>query len=595
MAAAIRLSQQHSCSFDHLVGAHHQRAGNIVANRFCRLKIDDQLKPGRLLDRKIAGLCAAQELGELPAHGVSKQGNNQRPIADQPALLCHLRPLVHRRQPQRPRAIEDKCATVVDKRRRQHVKAFCTYCFRRVDGAPNFLAIGNRVDSKFDAACACGLFERPKARRRAHIGIRKHRDAADSRHRLDENFLPLAVEFRGKNCDAGGVAIGLGERTHEALVEHVIGESQDWNACSRTLRGANRCISARQDEIHASFHQIGRMVLHSLRQQRETGCIDYEILAFDEAEPPQFIEQREIMRCIARARKQAAEAINAPGLLAARRERPRGRTAEQRYELATLHSITSSARCCRNKGTSRPMAFAVLRLMTSSNFVGCSTGRSAALVPCKNLCTNTALRRYMCGMSAPYDSSPPASAKDRSTEADGRRYLIAKSAMVVAKKMPGTTTASARSLVIAAKAVSTSSSPRTIATGAISMPAVRPASWTCCRRDVVNGSTGLARTATRRNDGSISRNSSRVFPAVSAPILDKPVTLPPGRAKFATRPVPTGSPAIAKIGISRVACFAAKAQGVKIAAMTSTLRRTNSSASPGSRFAFPSAERSSSA
>ncbi len=28
-------------SFDHLVGAHHQRAGNIVANRFCRLKIDD--------------------------------------------------------------------------------------------------------------------------------------------------------------------------------------------------------------------------------------------------------------------------------------------------------------------------------------------------------------------------------------------------------------------------------------------------------------------------------------------------------------------------------------------------------------------------
>jgi hypothetical protein len=38
------------------------------------------------------------------------------------------------------------------------------------------------------------------------------------------------------------------------------------------------------------------MALHSLRQQRETGCIDYEILAFDEAEPPQFIEQREIMR-----------------------------------------------------------------------------------------------------------------------------------------------------------------------------------------------------------------------------------------------------------------------------------------------------------
>src|SRR5262245_59745663 len=60
------------------------------------------------------------------------------------------------------------------------------------------------------------------------------------------------------------------------------------------------------------------------------GPVDYEILAFDEDEPPQFIEQREIMRCIARARKQAAEAINASGLLSARREWPCCRAAEQR-------------------------------------------------------------------------------------------------------------------------------------------------------------------------------------------------------------------------------------------------------------------------
>src|SRR5262249_43489893 len=56
------------------------------------------------------------------------------------------------------------------------------------------------------------------------------------------------------------------------------------------------------------------------------------------------------------------------------------------------HSITSSARCCKNKGTSSPSAFAVLRLMTSSNFVGCSTGRSAGLAPLKILSTKTARR-----------------------------------------------------------------------------------------------------------------------------------------------------------------------------------------------------------
>src|SRR6516225_3002249 len=68
-----------------------------------------------------------------------------------------------------------------------------------------------------------------------------------------------------------------------------------------------------------------------------------------------------------------------PRLLRARRERPHGRAAEQRYELAALHSITSSARASSVGGTSRPSAFAVLRLITSSYFVGACTGRSIGL------------------------------------------------------------------------------------------------------------------------------------------------------------------------------------------------------------------------
>src|SRR5205823_3615348 len=75
-------------------------------------------------------------------------------------------------------------------------------------------------------------------------------------------------------------------------------------------------------------------------------------------------------------RHQHAHAANSFRLLRARRERPRRRAAEQRDELAPLHlwahSITSSARASSVGDTSRPSAFAVLRLMTSSNFVGCS-------------------------------------------------------------------------------------------------------------------------------------------------------------------------------------------------------------------------------
>ena len=49
--------------------------------------------------------------------------------------------------------------------------------------------------------------------------------------------------------------------------------------------------------------------------------------------------------------------------------------------------ITSSARCSNAGGIVNPSALAVFRLMTSSNFVGCSTGRSVGLAPLKILST----------------------------------------------------------------------------------------------------------------------------------------------------------------------------------------------------------------
>src|SRR5262249_1432936 len=74
-------------------------------------------------------------------------------------------------------------------------------------------------------------------------------------------------------------------------------------------------------------------------------------------------------------------------LLRARRERPRGGAAEQRDEVATSHSITSSARPISGSGTVMPSALAVLRLMISSTFVDCWTGKSAGLSPLRTLPT----------------------------------------------------------------------------------------------------------------------------------------------------------------------------------------------------------------
>ena len=58
------------------------------------------------------------------------------------------------------------------------------------------------------------------------------------------------------------------------------------------------------------------------------------------------------------------------------------------------HSITSSAATSNLSGTVSPSAFAVLRLMTSSNLVGACTGRSPGFAPLRIRSTYSAASRY---------------------------------------------------------------------------------------------------------------------------------------------------------------------------------------------------------
>ena len=51
------------------------------------------------------------------------------------------------------------------------------------------------------------------------------------------------------------------------------------------------------------------------------------------------------------------------------------------------HRMTLSALARTLGGMVKPICLAVLRLITSSNFVGCSTGRSAGLAPLRILST----------------------------------------------------------------------------------------------------------------------------------------------------------------------------------------------------------------
>src|SRR5205823_4448248 len=65
------------------------------------------------------------------------------------------------------------------------------------------------------------------------------------------------------------------------------------------------------------------------------------------------------------------------------------------------HWITSSARSSSDCGIVKPSALAVLRLMTNSNLVGCSMGRSPGFVPLKILSTRAAVRLIIAGTLGP--------------------------------------------------------------------------------------------------------------------------------------------------------------------------------------------------
>src|SRR5262249_54077052 len=103
---------------------------------------------------------------------------------------------------------------------------------------------------------------------------------------------------------------------------------------------------------------------------------------------------------------------------------------QENEERGSFHRITSSAKIRSDGGIVIPRACAVFRLITSSNFVGCSTGRSAGVAPLRSLSTKTAARRHpQLGSNSfgPYAMSPPASAKRLCQPIIGNRCCAASS------------------------------------------------------------------------------------------------------------------------------------------------------------------------
>src|SRR5262249_19982799 len=182
---------------------------------------------------------------------------------------------------------------------------------------------------------------------------------------------------------AGRIAARPGDARDETEIDRVFGDAEnDGKACGRSL-----CCECRR-RAHGNDHRYlpaqqftghGRQpfVLALRKPILDPQVVPLDIACLRQAES----DCRSVggSCCLQERAKKSDHRLGR--LLRARRERPGCRCAKPRDELASPHWITSWASESRLSEILTPSALAVLRLITVSNLVGCSTGRSVGFAP----------------------------------------------------------------------------------------------------------------------------------------------------------------------------------------------------------------------
>ena len=237
----------------------------------------------------------------------------------------------------------------------------------------------------------------------------QHADTPDLWRDFLEQLEPFSGQVVFELEKAGGVAVRLRQAVDRAGADR-IDRLREYDRNGTGLPQQRRQGRARtgHDRVEVERDQLRRILAQARGIAAAPAVLDAQIAADLPAGFLQSLQEcRDIglrLRLVGCGVHQHADLPHS--LLRASGELPRNgrrrRAAEQRDELAPPHhSITSSARRRRDSGIDSPIALAVVRLMTRSNLVGCSTGRSAGFAPRKILSTISAARRHKAGKFGP--------------------------------------------------------------------------------------------------------------------------------------------------------------------------------------------------
>src|SRR5262249_23838819 len=209
-------------------------------------------------------------------------------------------------------------------------------------------------------------------------------EAREARQHFTDEIDLLGGKHFCEVCKPSHIAARMGEAGHQSECHRVRASGHDnWDRA--------RCLSRREvgrkrrgnDHAWIEANQLHRQIWQTVKITICEPKLEAHVAALDISEPPHALSKA----CqIAFQRLRGSGAQNADErrhpLLRARRERPRRRrTADERYELAALHSNTSSAKPVSGRGTGSPSALAVLRLRTSAYLTARWIGRSLGFSP----------------------------------------------------------------------------------------------------------------------------------------------------------------------------------------------------------------------
>src|SRR5262245_14920694 len=230
------------------------------------------------------------------------------------------------------------------------------------------------------------------------IWIPKKGHTREGGNNLLEELQPFSSDLRPKVGVPGDIASGPGEARYQPG-PHWIANSHhdDGGRRCRLLGREGRWRTERRDEVDGAMDQLDRDPRQPIGQPTGVAIVECDVLAFQIAKIAQAVPEGVPNGRVV----DDADTRDLRRLLRTRCERPRGSGAKKRNEVASPHSITSSASASSLSGTVRPSALAVVRLTTRSNLVGCSTGMSAGFAPRKILLTISAARRNKSVKSAP--------------------------------------------------------------------------------------------------------------------------------------------------------------------------------------------------